>query len=479
MALDPRESLRSRLGRDGDPDIKNKKSQRSEEIAEKYRLRAAERAAGKTVSPADEKPAENTMALSKKTVIANSAGTSEIKTFTDTADTSGKKGGANTSVPSERAAARKLSQRPAVRKSSESGSRKTPPRSTSVRTASRSTSASGRTPNRSLILGAAAVLILLLAVVTITRTITHSRSSSAARGNDTSEYAASASAENADTSDNEAGESGLPSDSGADADSEESDLVETGIAETTPADTSAAVGSTGEKFADTGIPAVALTYDDGPKQSTTPIILDVLEEYQAHATFFIVGQNVEGNEDLIKREEALGCELGNHSWNHPKLTTLSTSEWKEQLSKTTAAIEAAADHTKVTVMRPPYGSVSQDMRDEIDVPVILWRLDTLDWKTKSASATIDAVLDDVRGGDIILMHDIHDFSAEATKTIVPKLIEKGYKLLTVSELYDYYGEELTLHHNHGYAEAQTTAAAESESSAADEPASETTAAPEE
>ena len=241
-------------------------------------------------------------------------------------------------------------------------------------------------------------------------------------------------------------------------------------------------------FEDTGVPAVALTFDDGPGADSTNRILDVMEKYNAHATFFIQGQSVSGNPDALVRMINLGCELGNHTWDHKKLTTISASERAQEYSKTINAIREASGGYEPTVFRPPYGSSDKEIRAEIDVPVIIWSLDSLDWKSRNASAIIQEIRSQIKGGDIILLHDIHDSTADAVEQLVPLLQQElGYKLLTVTELYQYYGEPLTLHMGHAYAElvpstaAPTEEAAETSAAAVDPEASgesavETTAA---
>ena len=197
-------------------------------------------------------------------------------------------------------------------------------------------------------------------------------------------------------------------------------------------------------------PAIALTFDDGPSDKTTNELLDVLEQYNAHATFFIVGERVEGNEAILQREWDLGCELGNHTWSHAHLRKSSKETRDTEIAKCTQAVEAAVPGGKVTVIRPPYGADNPEIKQELELPIILWSLDTLDWKTRDPDKTYDNIMDNGRGGDIILMHDIHAETIEAAKRVIPKLVEEGYKLVTVSELYEYYNEPLKLHVNHTY-----------------------------
>ena len=188
-------------------------------------------------------------------------------------------------------------------------------------------------------------------------------------------------------------------------------------------------------------PMIALTFDDGPNKKTTTPILDILKEYDSVATFFILGNRVSNNEELLKRMLEEGNEIGNHSYNHKELTKLSSEELREQIIDTQdAIIESTGFEPKL--VRPTYGSYNDKLKSEIDMPLILWSIDTLDWKSRDANKVADYVLANVKDGDIILMHDIHDSTAEATQILVPKLIDMGFQLVTVSELYESKGESL-------------------------------------
>lgn len=181
-------------------------------------------------------------------------------------------------------------------------------------------------------------------------------------------------------------------------------------------------------------PMMALTFDDGPGDRTGEL-LDALEKYDAHATFFMQGINIPGHEDLIPRMLEAGCELGNHSYNHPELPKLSDADMRSQISDTNSLIEKAGGQT-ATVMRPPYGAISDALKKNVGMPMILWNIDTLDWKTLNAQATIDKVLTEADDGDIVLLHDIHSSSVDAALALIPKLVDAGYQLVTVSEMAD-------------------------------------------
>ena len=187
-----------------------------------------------------------------------------------------------------------------------------------------------------------------------------------------------------------------------------------------------------ESRLDPNKPMMALTFDDGPGERTGEL-LDVLEKYNAHATFFMQGVNIPGYEAEVARMLQIGCELGNHSYDHPQLSTLDAAGIQKQIGDTNDLIRGAAGKP-ATVLRPPYGDIDDNVKANVGLPMILWNIDTLDWKTMDAQATINNVLCNADDGDIVLMHDIHSPSVDAAIYLIPKLIEDGYQLVTVSEM---------------------------------------------
>lgn len=188
-------------------------------------------------------------------------------------------------------------------------------------------------------------------------------------------------------------------------------------------------------------PMVALTYDDGPGKYTDRL-LDCLKKNNAKATFFMVGSSVPNYKSTVKRMATMGCELGNHSYSHPAFTTLSTAAMRSQVTKTAQAIKDASGKSP-TVFRLPYGdgAFSSTVLGTLGLPSIYWSVDTRDWaNTGNPQHTINAVLNSVKDGDIILMHDIHYSSVVASETIIPALIKRGYQLVTVSQLAKYKGK---------------------------------------
>ncbi len=186
---------------------------------------------------------------------------------------------------------------------------------------------------------------------------------------------------------------------------------------------------------------VALTYDDGPYTSVTNQILDVLEENNARATFFVVGSRVSTYKNCIKREAKLGCEIGNHTYNHTILTSVSAKKIKSEISKTNKAVKNITGQTP-EIVRTPGGAVNSTVKANVDYPMFNWSVDTLDWKNRNSSSVISSVKNNVRDGSIILMHDLYGSTADATEVIVPWLVKKGYQLVTVSELMEVKGIEV-------------------------------------
>lgn len=183
-------------------------------------------------------------------------------------------------------------------------------------------------------------------------------------------------------------------------------------------------------------PMVALTFDDGPSARFTPDILDVLAENNAVATFFVLGIEAVKNYYLLNRMRAGENEIGNHSLNHQDYTLLSDDDLKFQIDTTQAIVQEATGYIPPFI-RTPYGYVNEELKEKINYPIIYWSLDTHDWEYKYVDTIYDNIMENVKDGDIILMHDIYESSAEAVKLVIPELIKRGFQLVTVSELSKY------------------------------------------
>lgn len=179
-------------------------------------------------------------------------------------------------------------------------------------------------------------------------------------------------------------------------------------------------------------PMVALTYDDGPSIYTDSI-LDTFEEYGQRCTFFIVGDRISWNEDQARREAAMGCEQGNHTYSHNRLTDLTAEEMQEKLKGTDDELIRISGKPS-TCLRPPEGKWNDTLKSVCGCPIILWSIDSRDWESKNADKICNQVIGKVKDGDIVLMHDLYQATADATKRIVPSLIEAGFQLVTVEEL---------------------------------------------
>ena len=183
-------------------------------------------------------------------------------------------------------------------------------------------------------------------------------------------------------------------------------------------------------------PMIALTFDDGPGEYTSEL-LDCLEENHAHATFFMCGQNVESYQSDVKRMLELGCEIGNHSWDHANMFELSLDDVVKEFNDTDQALIDACGQA-ATVIRAPYGNANEEIMNAVGKPFFMWSLDSLDWQYKDVDLDYKSVMEDnasvIKDGTIILMHDIHEPSVKAAERIIPELINMGFKLVTVSEM---------------------------------------------
>lgn len=180
-------------------------------------------------------------------------------------------------------------------------------------------------------------------------------------------------------------------------------------------------------------PVIALTFDDGPYPKVTGHILDVLEKNGVCATFFVLGSRIEGHEDMLTRMDELGCEIGNHSFSHADLTRLNKADCQRELSDTDAEIRRVTGH-EASVVRPPYGYYNKTVMSAAERPLILWTVDTNDWRGKAPGEIADYVIQQAKEGSVILMHDQQTQTADAMEMIIPTLIEEGFRFVTVSEL---------------------------------------------
>lgn len=184
---------------------------------------------------------------------------------------------------------------------------------------------------------------------------------------------------------------------------------------------------------------IALTFDDGPHPRYTGQILDVLEEYDIKATFFVVGVNARNYPDSLIEVIKRGHEIGNHTYSHPHVSGLNTYTLTDEVEKCESTIYGLTDY-KTKLFRPPEGMIDADVRTvlrSLDYKVIMWDIDTRDWAHEPPEKIAENVISNIASGDIILMHDYighNSPTVEAIKLFIPVLLEKGYKFVVVSEL---------------------------------------------
>ncbi|MDF2986895.1 MAG: putative xylanase/chitin deacetylase [Eubacterium sp.] len=188
-------------------------------------------------------------------------------------------------------------------------------------------------------------------------------------------------------------------------------------------------------------PMVALTFDDGPHPRYTAEILDALKKNDGLATFFILGSRAEKYPDAVKSIAKSGNQIGNHTYDHKELTKLNKSGINNEINKTAGILENITGLSNY-VIRPTYGSVNGNVKMYAGSPLILWSIDTLDWKTRDKNKIVQQALKRVKDGDIFLMHDIYKTTADAAEVVIRELKAKGYQLVTIDELYQARGVSL-------------------------------------
>jgi len=194
---------------------------------------------------------------------------------------------------------------------------------------------------------------------------------------------------------------------------------------------------------------IALTFDDGPNYNTSKVI-DVLNKYDIKATFFVLGSRAINNKDILKKMADSGMEIGNHTYNHLLLTKYDENKIRSEIEDTSEVIYSATKK-RPKLLRPSYGSVNNKIKKVANMPIIIWDIDTLDWKYHNSKRITSRVVNKVRDGDIILMHDIYSASLNALSNIIPILQDNGYEFVTIDELFYYKGISLENSKVYGYA----------------------------
>ncbi len=184
---------------------------------------------------------------------------------------------------------------------------------------------------------------------------------------------------------------------------------------------------------------IALTFDDGPHPRYTPQILDILKKYDVHATFFLIGENVELYPDLAKRILDEGHEVGNHTFTHTKISDTSKEQLKKEIEQCERILFELTEYQPV-LFRPPQGRLDskvESLAQMFDYKVILWNIDTRDWAHESPEAIKKNVITNIESGSIILMHDFIAHNSPTPKALelfIPRLLEEGYTFTVVSDL---------------------------------------------
>jgi peptidoglycan/xylan/chitin deacetylase (PgdA/CDA1 family) len=182
-------------------------------------------------------------------------------------------------------------------------------------------------------------------------------------------------------------------------------------------------------------PMIALTFDDGPAIDTVRI-LEILKDNNCHATFCVVGNRIKNNAKTLRKAVKQGNQVVGHSWDHKQLTKLSKTKITLELTKTNNAIKKATGVTP-DMYRPPYGAINDKVRKiskAQGLSMLLWSVDSLDWKYRTTRSINSRIMSAVRDGSIILCHDIHPTTAVAMEKVIPALVKEGYQLVTVKEL---------------------------------------------
>lgn len=180
---------------------------------------------------------------------------------------------------------------------------------------------------------------------------------------------------------------------------------------------------------------IALTFDDGPGPYTEKL-LDILDKYDAKATFFLIGSKVSARANTLRRMQSRGHQLGNHSWSHPELNKVSAEQLASEIDQTNNAIKQAVG-TKPNIIRPPYGAFNRAVLEQVrqrGMSAVVWSVDTRDWADRNSEIVCSRAVAGARNGAVILMHDIHQTSVNAVPCILDSLKQQDYSFVTVQNL---------------------------------------------
>ena len=187
---------------------------------------------------------------------------------------------------------------------------------------------------------------------------------------------------------------------------------------------------------------IAITFDDGPYTPNSYKIMELFEKYDGHATFFLLGSRIEGDEQTLIDMLDRGHQVASHSYDHPNFNDMTVEEVKKQLDDTSKEIERATGYNGIIQVRPPYGAIMETTRRKLDYTFINWSIDTEDWLSRNPQSICDITLQYAEDGDIVLMHELYETTVEALNCVLPKLKEQGYKFVTVKELLEAKGNDV-------------------------------------
>lgn len=178
---------------------------------------------------------------------------------------------------------------------------------------------------------------------------------------------------------------------------------------------------------------IAFTFDDGPSETNTNYLLDNLDKYDAKVTFFVLGSRVNSNKETIKRAYLEGNAIGSHTYNHRNLNLLSDIALMDEVKKTNEAIKEVIG-TSPTLLRPPYGNLTDHGKELANMSIILWNIDPLDWKYKDKNRVAQEIIEHAHDGAIVLVHDIYKSSVEGALLAMEELQKEGYAFVTINEM---------------------------------------------
>jgi len=187
--------------------------------------------------------------------------------------------------------------------------------------------------------------------------------------------------------------------------------------------------------------AVAFTFDDSPNIYKTSKILSALKDNHFHATFFVVGNKVVNNKDLLISIKNLGNEIGSHSYNHSNMGKINDEEFIIDYKKMSSLYKSIFNE-ELKLTRPPYGIIKNRQLNLVNTAYIMWSLDTNDWRYRNSNYLVNYVMNNIKDGDIVLFHDSYSSTVKAIEELLPLLYSRGYQVMSVSELFNLKGLDI-------------------------------------